>query len=326
MIIAGIKHNTNVSGGTIDYDNGTLTENALELIYNIIPKATKKRIKQYFIEANKILLSYGITSIGSDDFSTINVDYELIIESLKELYEEELIQVRLLEQVNLPSKEKLLEFIDMGYANKVYKGFKLGPLKLLADGSLGGRTAYLNQPYSDDVDSRGVKVFTQDELNDLVFIADSNNMDVAIHAIGDGTIDMVIMAIESSLRITKRYSHRHSIIHAQLATRNQIKKMRKLNISAQVQPIFLNSDIPIIKNRIGERHFDSYLFNTMDKEGIKTVFGTDSPVEPVNPFYNLYSAVTRKSIKYPNLDPFLVKEAFSISDALKCYTENGYYL
>jgi len=326
MTMANVSSDTKINGGTINYSAGEFTENALELIYKIIPKATKERIKQYFIEANKILLSNGITSIGSDDFSTINIDYEIIMEALEELYDKNMLQVRLLEQVNLPSKAKLLDFIDKGYNNKKYKGFKLGPLKLLADGSLGGRTAYLDEPYTDDITNKGIKVFTQKELNELVHIADSSNMDVAIHAIGDGTINMVIEAIESSINLTKRTNHRHSIIHAQLATKSQIKRMNKLKITAQVQPIFLNSDIPIIEKRIGQRYKESYLFQTMDKLGVNTVFGTDTPVEPVNPFYNLYSAITRKSIKYPDLPPFLKEEAFTIDDALKCYTKTGYYL
>ena len=327
MELAGINELTpQIEGGTFDYNTGIFTEKALNLIYKALPKPSKEEIKQYFIKANEILLRNGVTSIGSDDFSTLNVNYELILECLEELYEDNLIQVRLYEQVNLPNKEILLDFINKGYANKIYKGFKLGPLKLLADGSLGGRTAFLNNPYTDDPNNYGIKVFTQEELNELVYIADSNNMDVAIHAIGDGTIDMVIDAIWNAISKTNRNHHRHSIIHAQLATKSQIKRMRDLNIAAQVQPIFINSDMTIVKDRLGERSKESYLFNTMYKEGVHVSFGTDSPVESVNPFHNLYSAITRKSIKNPKLEVFLEEEKFSIKDALKCYTVNPYYL
>lgn len=328
MDIAGINQSTpQIEGGTFDYNTGIFTENALNLIYSAFPKPTKEEIKKYFITANEILLSNGITSISSDDFSTLNVGFELIIECLEELYEENLIQVRLYEQVNLPSKKNLLDFINKGYVNKKYKGFKLGPLKILADGSLGGKTAYLNKPYSDNPSNYGIKVFTQEELNELVYIADSNNMDVAVHAIGDGMIDMVIDAIWNAVSRTNRTHHRHSIIHAQLATKTQIRRMRDLNIAAQVQPIFLNSDIAIVKDRLGkERSKESYLFHTMYKEGVHVSFGTDSPVESVNPFHNLYSAITRKSIKNPELGVFLEEEKFSIEEALKCYTENPYYL
>ena len=328
MDISNITKDTKqVEGGTFDISYGIFSENSLELIYSCIPKPNKTDIKSYLTSANKELLSNGITSIGSDDFSTLNVDYELVIKCYKELYEEDKIQIRVLEQVNLPSIELLQDFIDKGYVNKKYKGFKMGPLKLLADGSLGARTAYLNKPYSDDLENIGIKVFDQEKLDELVYLADSNNMDVAIHAIGDGTIDMVIDAIWKSMNRTNRTHHRHSIIHSQLATKKQIKRMKELNIAAQVQPIFLNSDMSIVEDRLGKkRSKESYLFNTMYKEGVHVSFGTDCPVETLNPFRNLYSAITRTSIKNPELGVFLENEKFTLDDALKCYTENPYYL
>ena len=100
--------------------------------------------------------------------------------------------------------------------------------------------------------------------------------------------------------------------------------MRDLNIGSQIQPIFLNSDIPIIEKRIGLRSKEAYLFNTMFKLGIPTAFSTDSPVEPVNPFHNLYTAITRTSIKYPDYELFLESEGFTLEEALECY-QNGYY-
>ena len=324
MEIASINKDTFIEGGTIDITTGEFTENALEPIYKHLPKPSKDRIKEYMIAANEFLLSQGVTACGSDDFSTLSVPYELIINCYKELYEENKIQVKVLEQVNLTTRELLQDFIDKGYVNKDYGQFKMGPLKLLADGSLGGRTAYLNEPYSDDPTTNGVTAFTQDELDDLIYLADSHQMDVAIHGIGDQSIDMIIKAIEKSYKKTNR-KHRHSIIHSQLANLSQIKKMKELNISAQTQPIFLNSDIPIIQDRLGERAKETYLFNTMHQTGLVTTISTDCPVEPLNPFYNLYCAITRKSIKFGELDAFLPNEKFALKDAITCYTEVPYY-
>jgi len=253
------------------------------------------------------------------------VPYELVIECLEELYNDGLMQVRLYEQVNLPSIELFQDFIDKGYVNKQFNGFKMGPLKLLADGSLGGRTAYLNDDYSDESNNRGIKVFSDEELYDLIYLADSNNMDVAIHAIGDGIIDIILDTIELVTKKTGRVNHRHSIIHNQLATKKQIKRMTKMNIMAIVQPIFLNSDLAIIEDRMGNRTNETYLFHTMKEQGMKVGFSTDSPVEPVNPFYNIYTAMTRKSIKNPGLKPLLNETVFSLKESLKCYTTENYY-
>lgn len=328
MELAGINENTSqIEGGTFDFETGVFTEDALGLITKIIPKPSKEDIKNFFIKGNDILMKHNITHCASDDFSTLNVPYELIIECLEELYNEGKMQVQLYEQLNLPSKELLLDFISKGYHKKKFNGFRMGPLKLLADGSLGGRTAYLREDYADDPGNRGVKVFTDEELEELIYIADSNGMDVAIHAIGDACIDQVINAIENTTKKTGRVNHRHSIIHAQLANKKQIKRMTGLNISAIVQPIFLNSDIAIVKERLGEeRAKETYLFKTMYNEGIKVGFSTDAPVEDVSPEDNIYCAMNRKSIKNPELGEFLPEEKFTYEEAIECYTKNNLWL
>ncbi|QMS84514.1 amidohydrolase [Candidatus Xianfuyuplasma coldseepsis] len=325
MELAGITSDTpQIEGGSFDYKTGIFTEDAMDLIMKIVPPPSKEELKEMFISANNYLLSQGITSVGSDDFSIKNVHYEDIIEVLEELYHEGLMQIHLYEQVNLPSIKLQQDFLNKGYHKKTYNGFKMGPLKLLADGSMGGRTAYLNKDYSDDPGNKGIQVFKQSELEDLIYLADSNGMDVAIHAIGDGMIDLVLDAIEKSIRRTKR-NHRHSIIHAQLATKQQIQRMKQLGVAAIVQPIFLNSDIGIVHERLGDRANESYLFKTMYKEGVHVAFSTDAPVEPVNPFYNLYTAITRTSIKQPELGEFLPEEKFTLDEALECY-QNSYYM
>ena len=201
--------------------------------------------------------------------------------------------------------------------------FKLGPLKIIADGSLGGKTAALREPYMDDANNLGIKLYTDIELFEKVYLADSFGMDVVIHAIGDTAINQAINAIIKSLKITKRRNHHHALIHAQLATKSQIKLMKEWNIGAIVQPIFLNTDISIVKSRIGSRYKESYLFKTMYNLDLKVGFSTDSPIEPINPFYNLYTAIHRKSIKNNKLQPLLLEEAFELKEALDCYTKNN---
>ncbi|MFO7969447.1 MAG: amidohydrolase [Candidatus Izemoplasmatales bacterium] len=323
MEIAGIDISTRqVSGGDFSYTNGIFSEKALGLITDHLPKPTKNHLKKYFIKANQILLKNGITSIASDDFCVFDIPYNDIIEVLRELYKEDLIQVKITEQVNLP-KSQFIDFLNNGYANKkINEKLKMGPLKILADGSLGGRTAYLSEAYADDKNNYGINTFSDKELFDLVHLADKNNIDVAIHTIGDQATQQAIDAIKKSLEITKRENHNHALVHAQLTRKDQILEMQKYNIGAIVQPIFINTDIKIVEKRLGERKNNAYLFKTMD-EFLDLGFSTDAPVEPVNPFYNLYSALTYKSIKYPNLPSLNKGQCFSVKQALKAYTDNN---
>jgi predicted amidohydrolase YtcJ len=320
--LMGINEATlQVEGGSFDYNTGIFTEKALGLVYDKIPEPTKEDLKRYLINANKILISNGITKVASDDFSSFNVPYELVIEAINEVDEMNLLDVEITEQVNLPIN-KLQDFINKGYANRRFKNFKMGPLKILADGSLGGKTAALFEDYSDDLGNKGILTFTDQELYALVSLANKNGMDSVIHAIGDRTVDQVIRTLKKAQEEHPRKSEGNAIIHAQLATKKQIEEMKENYIGAIVQPIFINSDIKIVDERIGERKSDSYLFKTMF-ENINTGFSTDSPVENVNPFENIYVAITRKSIDFPEYESFLKEEAFKIEDALKAYTDEN---
>lgn len=321
--MAGITSKSpQIEGGSFSYDTGVFSEKALNLIYDKIPKPTKEDLKNYFLTADKILISQGITSVASDDFSIFQINYEMVIEVLKELYDQGLMKVRLTEQVNLPL-EKLKDFIQKGYVNKkIHPKFKMGPLKILADGSLGGRTAAMIDPYSDAPDTYGIKTYSDQALYEMINLANQEGMDSVIHAIGDATSLQVIQTLNKSIENTKRFKHAHAIIHAQLTPRYQIEMMEKYQIGAIVQPIFINTDIKIVEERIGPRLTDSYLFHTM-YEKIPLGFSTDAPIEPVNPFKNIYTALTYKSIKYPNEKPLNVQEIFTLDEALKAYYDNN---
>ncbi|MDA3932105.1 MAG: amidohydrolase [Tenericutes bacterium] len=323
LTMAGINESTSqVLGGSFDFSTGIFNEKAMSLIHKKMPKLTKEDIKKFLLLANKTLIKNGITSVASDDFSSFNVDYELVIETIKEMYEENKIQVKITQQVNLPY-EKLQDFLKKGYANKrIHPKFKMGPLKILADGSLGGRTAAMIAPYSDDINNYGIKSFSDNELFKMMSLADEYGMDSVVHAIGDATSLQVIKTLEKVIAQSNRKNHNHAIIHAQLTTKSQIELMEKLNIGAIVQPIFMNTDIKIIESRLGDRINNIYLYKTM-YEHINLGFSTDAPIEPVNPFYNIYTAMTNRSIKYPFLDSFNSDECFSLQESLNAYTVNN---
>jgi hypothetical protein len=245
---------------------------------------------------------------------------------MEELYRAGELHIKLIEQVNLPTRECLTNFLSEGYSKRDYGKWRLGPLKLLADGSLGGRTAALRDDYLDMPGHRGILNYHDDELGEIFDLANQANLDCHVHAIGDRAIEQVLSVMEMSLARTNRHQHRHAIIHAQLADHLQIAKMKTLGFSAIVQPIFLESDIAMVTSRIGTRKTESYLFHTMHQQGLCVGFGTDSPVESVDPFANIYAAMTRRSRKDAHLGEFLPGEAFSFSEAMRCYGPNNFYL
>lgn len=332
--VAGIgKDSSQVPGGKFDLDEngeplGIFRENALELIYSAIPDPDIESIKSMILKCSDDAVKVGITSIQTDDFEQLpKKDYEKIIKAYLELIEEGKLKVRVYEQCLLPTVERLKAFLDKGYTTGWgNEYFKIGPLKLLADGSLGARTAYLREPYNDDNSTKGIPVFTQEELDNLVRIAHNNGIHVAIHGIGDGAMYMALESIEKALKENPRQDHRHGIVHCQITDLNLINKFKQMNIIAYVQPIFLHYDMHIVEDRIGkERAKYSYNWKRMMDMGIHVAGGSDCPVEKFDILPNIYSAVTRKDLNgYPD-EGWLPNEKLTLDEALRIFTIEGAY-
>ncbi|WP_042273403.1 amidohydrolase [[Clostridium] dakarense] len=330
--IAGINSlSKQVEGGAFDLDEngeplGIFRENALGLIYDNINKPSKKQLKNMIYDACKSLNSYGITSAQTDDFTVFSkTDYQDVIDAYKELEKENNLSVRIYEQSQLVDKEELKDFIEKGYSTGVGSdNFKIGPLKLLGDGSLGARTAYLSESYSDDESTCGIAIYAGEQFDDMIEYAHKNNMQVAIHGIGDKIMIMVINSIEKALRKYPRNNHRHGIVHCQITTKEILDKIKELSMCSYIQSIFLDYDINIVQKRVGvDRAKTTYNFKTLINNGI-TANGSDCPVELPNVLNGIQCSVTRKTLD-GKVGPFLQNQALSVKEAIDSYTIMGAY-
>lgn len=322
--LANIDVNMIVSGGMFDLDTGLFAENAIDLIAFHIPELTYEDIKSTLLTGLRYASSNGITSVQSDDFS---VDYKLVIKAYHELEKEGLLPCKVYEQCLLPNEELLNNFIDDGYyTGWGSKNFQIGPLKLLADGSLGARTAALRNPYTDNLSTKGILTYTDIELYNLIKFAHLNKMQIAIHAIGDKAMEQVLDQYEKVLKDYPKDNHRHGIVHCQITDLEIIDKLKKLNVIAYIQPIFIHYDHQIVASRVGERlAYTSYAFKSMIDKGVITTLGTDCPVEDLNPYQNIYCAVTRKSLEGKPVGGYNPNEALSVYEAVKHYTYYSSY-
>ena len=324
-----IENPPNIPGGHIDSDEngqaiGILRENAMQLIHYQIPEPSKDQIKNWIIAAGKKVLEQGITSVQTDDFVVVPERYLEIMNAYEELVEEQLLPVRVYEQSNLPKIEQLREFLKTYQTGKGNDFFKVGPLKLLTDGSLGARTAYLAAPYADDPTTSGIAVFEQEDLDHSVSVAHNHDMQVALHAIGDKAIEMVLNSIEKAINANPREDHRHSIIHCQITNDQLLDRMKKLGVIGLVQPLFVATDLHFVEERIGEvRAASAYNWRTMIEKGIPTAFGSDAPVESFNVLYGIYAAVTRKDLKGFPSEGWLSHQKTTVEDAVFAYTLGG---
>ena len=333
MEIIGITDETpDPESGIIERDEeghatGILKEGARYLAYGQLPDKSVEEIKEMLIDGMSYLSSCGVTSVQPDDFETFSSkNWRNVIQAYKELEAEGKMTVRVYEQCLLPEMGRFNEFLQAGYKTGVGSDvFKIGPLKLLCDGSLGPRTSYLREDYSDDPGNRGINVFEQDELNELCLTAHKNGMHVVCHAIGDATCDMVLTAFEYAQKNCPIKDHRDGIIHVQMSPKDILDRMLKDNVISYVQPIFVNSDLHMADGRLGERVKDAYKFRTMNEIGLRVPLSSDCPVESCNPIDSAYVAVTRKDLNgYPE-GGWHTEEALTIEQVIKGFTIDGAY-
>jgi len=326
-----------VEGGSTDRDEngkptGVLRENAGNLIMDSLPKPSNEEMKNCLRLAMKKAFSFGITSCGSQD--TNGPDLENVLEIYGEIYDESKKSGIPALRVNLQCGVSInnMDYLDACIKRKNQPNkfpddrdfgsfLKIQSIKLFVDGSLGGHTAWMRQPYRDKPEVYGYPVIDQESLNRLVQKAAAGNMQAVIHAIGDAGMDSAIAAIE---KVTgPGYNPlRHGIIHCQITSPDLLERMAKNRIHALVQPIFLKDDFSILESRVGtELASTSYAWGSMHKMGIPVSYGTDAPISSLDPLPCLESAIRRRV----SSGIFCPDERVDIHTAIEAYTAASAY-
>ncbi|MBQ5782234.1 MAG: amidohydrolase [Oscillospiraceae bacterium] len=325
--LAGIgKDTVPVQGGEIYRDadgtpNGLISENAIEMINTIIPPITAEYVAQAVSLAMKSAAGHGITTLQTNDidgahWQTVQQGYHLLYETNRDA-------IRICHQSTFTDPTQYQQFVDDGYGTGGGDDMLMyGPLKLYSDGSLGARTAYMKQPYADDPSTQGIPTLTQQQLDSLVQTADQNGCQVIVHCIGNGAMEMVLDAFD---KVTQNGNpHRHGIVHCQITDRQLIQRFADRDILAFVQPIFIHYDMTVVESRVGSQLAQtSYVFGDMYRMGIHTSYGTDSPVEDMNPWENIYCAITRSRLD--GRGEYLPDQKVDIFDAIDQYTVGSAY-
>ena len=316
----GITNKTpDPKGGKIERKNGEpigiFTETAVDMILSKLPHPDKKTLEPLFKKAQKIALESGLTGVH-----TFESNYEFDL--LTEFYTRGMLNIRVFYGFY---KDELDKMIELGF--KSYFGdhiLTLGVLKLFKDGSLGSRTALMFEPFEGESNNYGQDVFPQEELEKIVKLANENSIAVAIHAIGDRAVHEVLIALSKTKDIAKEKGLRNRIEHFQIVKKDDIKLAKEIGVIVSMQPIHAVKDRDVADKFWGKRCKGSaYAWKTILKEGIPLAFGTDVPVETLNPFYSIYTAITRHDIGedsswYPG-------EKLTLYEALSAYTKGSSY-
>ncbi|MDR0720564.1 MAG: amidohydrolase [Treponema sp.] len=313
---------TDASGNPL----GVFRENAASLIRELIPPPDAAGKKDAIEHGMGEALRHGVTAAASMD--TNGVDFDDTLRAYKSVIEGGGPKIRVTLQCGIKREpENIACYLDRGLktGSELIGGWlKFGPLKFFADGSLGGRTAWLRRPYHDDPSTFGIPAEKAEVLEDLFVKAHRGGFQIVVHAIGDAALDMVLSGYE---KITAPGSNplRHSALHCQITDMPLLRRMGDNHILALVQPGFLKTDRLILRDRVGGALAStSYAWGAMEKLGIRTAYGTDCPVQPINPLEGIASAVGREGGFYPehSVDTYTAVDAYTAGSAYANFDEN----
>ncbi len=332
LTLLGIDQTTpQPAGGRFTVDErgmplGQFFENALELVFGRMPAPDATALRAMLQAGCRHLNARGITSCQSDDYTVFpQLGYRPVMDALESMAADGSLTVRVNEQAQFTNLPDLQAFVESGHFRHGDALFKNGPLKMLGDGSLGARTAYLSRAYADAPETRGLPVYTQAQLDAMCTYANAHGMQIAIHAIGDGILDRVLDAYEKALTACPRVDHRHGIVHGQITRPDQLARMQKLGLHVYLQSIFLDYDTRIVLDRVGAAlAATSYAAGSLLRNGITISNGSDAPVEDPAVLRGIECAVTRRSIG-TTAAPYRPEEALSVRQALDSFTQGGAY-
>jgi predicted amidohydrolase YtcJ len=178
----------------------------------------------------------------------------------------------------------------------------------------------MHAPYEDNPADRGLAVLTPGALRKRVREAYENGYSVAIHAIGDKAVTNSLKAIAAAREAVPGF-RRDRIEHVQLFRPSDLPLFRRLGVTASVQPVHLATDWATAEKKWGKgRCRNGYAWKTILDAGIPLQFGSDAPVEPINPLLGLRAAVTRQDLGgYPK-GGWFPEEKLSLEESLKAFT------
>lgn len=316
----GIDRNTpDPPGGEITRDEqgeptGILKENATHLLEGTIPEDKPEIRERALRRATEIAQSRGLTGIQDMEGGEAFSDFQHLLQQG---------ELGLRVYMCLPSRslEDAVEVgVRTGFGNEY---LRLGHLKIFADGTLGSQTADMLEPFAGQPNNRGIEVTSQPELERLVEKATQNGMACAIHAIGDRAVRRALDAIAKAN--AWQQGLRPRIEHVQLIHPQDIPRFAELGVIASMQPIHASSDMLIADKYWGSRAGWSYAWKTLLQAGVRLAFGSDSPVEDLNPLVGIHAAVTRQQADGTPSGGWYPEQQLSVEQAVYGYTMGAAY-
>ncbi|UFT98036.1 amidohydrolase [Radiobacillus kanasensis] len=320
--LAGIHKDTpDPQGGLIERnDNGEETgfflDTAQDIIKKVVPEVSEEYLKNLVEKSVDDLTRLGLVGGHTEDLNYYG-GYKKTYQAFKRGINGKQRKFRAHLLIHHGVFDEVMEDgLDYGDGT----GFiELGAMKIFSDGALGGRTAWLSEPYVDEPGNYGIPIHSDEELEVLVKKAREKDMPVAVHAIGDKAAITIARLIE---KYPLHKNRRDRIIHAQIVNSELLDILKRVPVVLDIQPTFVASDFPWVIERVGlERAKQSYPWKTFLEFGIPCAGGSDAPIESVNPLLGIQAAVLRQS----SMDGKTYNEdqCLTLYEAISLYTKGS---
>lgn len=310
-----------VNGGADEDADGNFTGliRGTLAISLLTPKMKKEEIADALFAIKDRFLSVGLTTVHSDDF--ISSTRENVMDIYIGLAKEGKMPFRIIQQMRIPDP-KVIEnhFKDLrGYNEDIEPWYKFGPLKMILDGTLGGKTAKMREPFEGEPDNTGVAMYTDDELYEITKAGVEHDLPLALHCIGDEATAQFFRNLE---RLDKEFDmkdKRAAVVHAQIIGEDQYELFGKYKAIANVQPAFLLSDRAPAEANVGQERADqAYHWRTILANGGTVVGGSDSPIESFDPILGIHALVNRRLDE--SEEAWHPDQCFTVEEAIYAYT------
>lgn len=323
LSLAGVfAHTPDPAGGQIQRDarrdpTGILFEDAMNLVTQHIPPPTEGQVVEAMGLAQERCWEAGLT--GLHDF-----DGRLSFQALQTMRRRGELGLRIVKNIPVYRYAGAIEVgLRSGYGDD---WLRIGGVKMFADGALGPRTAAMIAPYENEPDNTGIVVTDKEEMKEVASNASANGLSVTVHAIGDRALYDVLdvyaaVREEEAQRKQSPALLRHRIEHVQVYHPSDLKRLAGYNIIASMQPTHAPSDMTMAERHWGERARYSYAWRDVLNSGALLVFGSDSPIEPIEPLRGIHAAVTRQRADgAPGPDGWFPEQRLTVDETVHAFT------
>jgi len=316
LALAGIDASTaDPPGGELIRDaagapTGVLVDAAIGVAAEALPSATRDEVRTDVLRGIEACQKVGLTSVHTMGVGVTELGV------LRELAEAD--QLGLNVVVYLSGGSDGIDAVIEQGPSEAGRLSVVG-VKLFADGALGSRGAALLAPYSDRPDTSGLLIYEPEQLTTRARQIHDAGFQLAIHAIGDRGNRVTIDAIAAAQGDERDRGHR--IEHAQIVDPDDIPRLAELGIVASMQPTHATSDMPWAPDRLGpERLAGAYAWRRMIEAEAVLAFGSDAPVEEIDPWFGLYAAVSRQDAEGQPDGGWLPDQRLTFDEALIAFT------